>query len=81
MEYIVDIDSIKYLNSKGWKITYPRSNEKKMKALIKMADKSVVAILGHSNRGKTFILEKLSGIKLKEGYQVQTKGISIKIPD
>ena len=80
-DIIIDIDSIKYLNSKGWKITYPRGNEKKMKALIKMADKSVVAILGHSNRGKTFILEKLSGIKLKEGYQVQTKGISIKIPD
>ena len=36
--------------------------------------------MGHSNRGKTYILNKLSDTDLECGYQVQTKGISIKIP-
>jgi hypothetical protein len=80
-DIIIDIDSIRFLNKTGWKINYPRGDEKNLKKIIKSTKKNIVAILGHSNRGKTFILQKISEIKLKEGYQVQTKGISIKIPE
>jgi len=40
---------------------------------------TVISVLGNSNRGKTHILNKLSGVKLKSGFQIQTKGLSIKI--
>ena len=52
-----------------------------MKDILKSAKKSIVSILGHSNRGKIFILQKLCDVKLKSGYQVHTKGISIKVPE
>ena len=38
----------------------------------------VVSVLGNSNRGKTYLLQKLSGNNLESGYQVQTKGLSMK---
>lgn len=44
-------------------------------------DKIIITVLGNSNRGKTHILQKLSGTKLPAGYQIQTKGLSIKIYD
>ena len=80
-DIIIDINSIRFLNNRGWKILYPNKNEDEMKKILKFAKKNIVSILGHSNRGKTFILEKLSDICLKSGYQVHTKGISIKVPE
>ena len=78
-DIIIDINSIRFLKDKGWKITNPNEREKEMKDTLK--SKSIVSILGHSNRGKTFILQKLCDIKLKSGYRVHTKGISIKVPE
>ena len=56
-------------------------NEEQTKKMLKSSKKNVVSILGHSNRGKTYILQKLSDVNLDSGYQVQTKGLSIKIPE
>lgn len=80
-DIIIDINSIRLLKSKGWKIYYLKEKEKKTKEILKSSKKTIVSILGHSNRGKTYILQKISGINLESGYQVQTKGLSIKIPD
>lgn len=80
-DIIIDINSIRFLKSKGWKIYYLKEKELKTKEILKSSKKSIVSILGHSNRGKTYILQKLSGINLESGYQIQTKGLSIKIPD
>jgi len=80
-DIIIDINSIRFLKSKGWKIYYLKEKEKKTKEILKSSKKTIVSILGNSNRGKTYILQKLSGINLESGYQVQTKGLSIKIPD
>ena len=80
-DVIIDIDSIRSLNEKGWKIDYTKENEEKIRELVKSTKKNIVSILGHSNRGKTYILQKLSGVDLKSGYQIHTKGISIKIPE
>ena len=40
---------------------------------------TIVSVLGNSNRGKTHLLQKISDVNLKSGYQIQTKGLSIKI--
>lgn len=81
-DLIININSIRFLHDPGWKIEYNETNELK-KAEIKNAVESskmtIVSVLGNSNRGKTHILHKLSGVNLKAGYQIQTKGLSIKI--
>ena len=75
-DIIIDIDSIRDLNKKGWRIIY---NTNENKELIQSLEKIIIAVLGNSNRGKTHILQKLSGTKLPAGYQIQTKGLSIKV--
>ena len=42
---------------------------------------TVVGMLGYSNAGKSFILSKLTNLKIPDGYAIQTKGISIKYPN
>ena len=71
-DVIIDITSIQKLNNPGWKISY--HNNKK----IEPENRIVVSVLGNSNRGKTYLLQKLSGNNLESGYQVQTKGLSMK---
>lgn len=81
-DVIIDINSIRFLQQKGWKIIYTsKEKENNFKEMLKSSNKSIVSILGHSNRGKTYILQRISGIKLEAGYQIQTKGLSIKIPE
>ena len=77
---IIDINSIRFLN-KGWNIYYNNEKEEETKKILNYTKKYIVSMLGHSNRGKTYILNKLSNINLQSGYQIQTKGISIKIPE
>jgi ABC-type nitrate/sulfonate/bicarbonate transport system ATPase subunit len=81
-DIVVDINSIMKLNQ-GWEIKYFGDEEKiiNSKRKIKTSNKNFISVLGHSNRGKTYILQKLSGVDLKSGYQIHTKGISIKIPE
>ena len=38
----------------------------------------VVGVIGNGNKGKTFILEKLSGYKIPKGFNVKTIGLSIR---
>lgn len=78
-DIIIDANSIRNLN-KGWEIIYNK-NENYIKELIHDLEKIVITVLGNSNRGKTHILQKLSGTKIPAGYQIQTKGLSIKIYD
>ena len=81
-DIIIDINSIRFLQNKGWKIIYTNTEkENDLKDLLNSSKKSIVSILGHSNRGKTYILQRISGVKLEAGYQIQTKGLSIKIPE
>ena len=46
---------------------------------MKKKKKVIVSILGNSNRGKTYLLQKLGDMNLKAGYQIQTKGLSFKV--
>ena len=53
-DIIIDINSIRFLKSKGWKIYYLKEKE------LKSSKKSIVLILGHSNKGKTYILASVT---------------------
>ena len=77
---VIDINSIRFLKDKGWKIYYNREKKKEIKEILKSSQKTIVSILGHSNKGKTYILNKLSNLNLECEFQIHTKGISIKIP-
>ena len=76
-DVIIDINSIRFLNDPGWKIEYSDNKSEKNK-VIESSKKIIVSVLGNSNRGKTHILQRLSGVNLKPGYQNQTRGLSIK---
>ena len=81
-DVIVDIQSIKDI-IKGWNIKY---NERisKYNDFINSKDNEKVlkiGIIGNSNKGKSFILSKLSNITLPSGTSIKTEGLSIKYPD
>ena len=40
-----------------------------------------IGVIWNWNKGKSFILSKMSGIDLPIGFSVKTKGLSIKFPD
>ena len=76
-DVIIDIKSIQNLNQKGWNIIYSGKKENK-KEMVKNRSKIIISVFGNSNRGKTYLLQKLSGENLESGYQIQTKGLSMK---
>ena len=75
-DIIIDINSLRNLNKIGWEIKYPKGKEeyeRKMKM-----DTIVIGVIGNRNKGKSFILQKLSGYEVPQGYSVVTEGLSIK---
>ena len=75
-DIIIDINSLLNLNKIGWEIKYPKGKEeyeRKMKM-----DTIVIGVIGNRNKGKSFILQKLSGYKVPQGYSIITEGLSIK---
>ena len=78
-DVIIHINSIKDLN-KGWEIEInPKVKENyeniKKQKIIK------IGVIGNSNKGKSFLLSKISKIKLPSGNGIRTEGLSIKYPD
>jgi hypothetical protein len=78
-DIIIDIDSIRKLFVSGWDVNYLEEGEKKYNQQ-KNKNLTVVAVIGNKNKGKTYILQKISGNKLPLGYSITTKGISILYP-
>ena len=78
-DVIVSINSIKDV-VKGWNIEYSERFIKNQENLIN--DKVLkIGIIGNSNKGKSFILSKISKIDLPSGTSISTEGLSIKYPD
>ena len=78
-DIIVDINSIKDI-TKGWKIKKSKrakENYEKFKSdsLIK------IGVIGNANKGKSFLLSRISKIKLPSGTSIITKDLSIKYPE
>ena len=67
--------------NEGWDIIQIEDEKRinKTKSIIHLGYKKFISILGHSNRGKAYILQKISREDLHPGYEIPTKGISLKI--
>ena len=78
-DVIIDIKSIKGI-TKGWKI---KMTEKGKKIYQEYKNKEClrIGVIGNSNKGKSFLLSKISKIDLLTGTSIQTEGLSIKYPD
>ena len=78
-DVIVSIKSIKDI-IKGWNITLSEEFEKNYKNNVSERILKI-GVIGNSNKGKSFILSKLSKINLPSGTSIKTEGLSIKYPD
>ncbi len=77
-DIIVDIKSVKDIN-KGWKIKmkkegYENYNKFKNEEILK------IGVIGNYNKGKSFLLSKISKINLPSGTSIRTEGLSVKYP-
>ena len=77
-DIIIDIQSIKDLPKKGWKIKYPNENGKDYYMRKKKEKTIVVGVIGNRNKGKSFLLEKLSGYEIPIGFNIKTEGLSVR---
>ena len=78
-DVIVSIQSIKDIN-KGWNVRFSERFERDYKNFVN--EKILkIGVIGNSNKGKSFILSKLSKIELPSGTSIKTEGLSIKYPD
>ena len=74
-DIIIDIKSIANLNKEGWEINYSNRefyNSKKDCPTI------TIGVIGNGNKGKSFFLQKLSEYNIPKGFNVKTKGLSIR---
>ena len=71
--------SIKDIN-KGWEI---KSNEKGKKQYMEKKNEPVlkIGIIGNADKGKSFLLSKISKIDLPSGTSISTERLIIKYPD
>ena len=76
-DIIVDINSIKGFVD-GWSIL---KNEKGSIMLKSPDENSIkIGVVGNGNKGKSFILSRISDLELPIGESIKTKGLSIKFP-
>ena len=82
-DLVFKIDSFRNLKKKeqgdyGWDILYSKDfdyDKRTKEELIR------IGVVGNGNRGKSFILSKVTNWKVPSGFSIKTKGISIKYPD
>ena len=78
-DVIIDIKSVKDIY-KGWEIKRSKRAEEHYEDFKK--DKIIkIGVIGNSNKGKSFLLSKISKIDLPSGTSIRTEGISIKYPE
>ena len=75
-DIIIGINSILSLNKDGWDIKYQKGREEYEKKVKKKT--IIVGVLGNRNKGKSFILGKLSGYDVPQGFSIKTEGVSVR---
>ena len=78
-DVIIDIKSIKDIN-KGWEIKMNERGEENYN-LYKKEKIIKIGVIGNANKGKSYILSKISKIELPSGTSIRTEGLSIKYPE
>ena len=76
-DIILCVDSIKNLTNNGWIIKYNKQNGKELYEKSKQRETIVVGVVGNGNKGKSFLLKKLSEYNVPMGFNVKTEGLSI----
>ncbi len=76
-DIVLCVDSIKNLTVDGWKIKYNKTGGKEEYEELKKKATIIVGVVGNGNKGKSFLLKKLSGYQVPMGYNVKTEGLSI----
>ena len=75
-DIIGNINSMQNVNTEGWDF-YMNENGFNI-TQSKGEERLVIGVIGNRNKGKSFILQALSGASLKTGTTINTIGISIK---
>ena len=78
-DIILKINSIRDILN-GWNIEFS-DNGKDYYEKMKVSDFLKVGVAGLSNKGKSFLLQKIADIELPTGTSIKTEGLSIKCPD
>jgi hypothetical protein len=78
-DVIVDIKSIKEICN-GWQIKM-NENSKANYENFRKNKVLKIGVIGNANKGKSFLLSKISKITLPSGTSIRTEGLSIKYPD
>ena len=78
-DIIVDIKSVKDI-CQGWEIKMSKRAEEDY-AKLKEEKVIRIGVIGNANKGKSFLLSKISKINLPSGTNIRTEGLSIKYPD
>ena len=78
-DVIIPINSIKDI-TKGWKIKMSKRAIERYE-IFKNETIIKIGVIGNSNKGKSFILSKISKIDLPSGTSIRTEGLSIKYPE
>ena len=78
-DIIINIKSVKDI-SKGWEIKMTQKGEENFNKY-KNSELIKIGVIGNSNKGKSFILSRISRIKLPSGTSIKTEGLSIKYPE
>ena len=79
-DVIIDIKSIKTI-TKGWEIKMSEKGKENYEKF-KDSNKNIkIGIIGNANKGKSFLLSKISKIELPSGTSIRTEGLSIKYPN
>ena len=78
-DLIIQINGMKSLEEDDWE---EEASTRGLEVCNKKKDERsvVVSVVGNANKGKSYILTKISGQELPSGYSVTTEGLSIKYP-
>lgn len=66
--------------SKGWEITFNGEEGKQNYEEARENNVKIFSVIGNKNRGKSFLLSKISGRPIKNGFIETTKGLSLSYP-
>ena len=78
-DIVLNLKSLDNL-TEGFPIEYTENGRNKIKSL-KEEKGCVITAIGNSNKGKSYILSKISDFKIPIGYHVTTRGLSILFPN
>ena len=79
-DIIIDINSIKSVNTEGWKVKFDQKGLDKYNKY-KDTELIIISVIGNNNKGKSFLLSKISKIILLFGTSIYTQGLSVKYPE